>query len=123
VISLTIKPTDIKRGDIWIVDLNPTIGSEIQKTRPVVVISSDAIGVLPIRLIAPITGWNDRFDNSFWHIKLVPDNKNNLLKPSSVDSLQLRGVDIKRFISKVGTLPQSVLEEIVTAIAAVIEYQ
>ncbi|MEI6065034.1 MAG: type II toxin-antitoxin system PemK/MazF family toxin, partial [Pseudanabaena sp. ELA748] len=45
------------RGEIWLVNLEPTVGAEIRKTRPVVVISSDAIGKLPIKLIAPITDW------------------------------------------------------------------
>ena len=44
-----------RRREIWLADLNPTIGAEIQKTRPVIVVSSDEIGVLPIRLVAPIT--------------------------------------------------------------------
>jgi mRNA interferase MazF len=38
---------NISRGDVWKVNLDPTIGAEIRKTRPVVVISSDAVGVLP----------------------------------------------------------------------------
>lgn len=39
----------ISRGEIWLVNLDPTIGAEIHKTRPVVIVSSDAIGALPIR--------------------------------------------------------------------------
>ena len=46
---------NIRRGHIWLANLNPTLGTEIQKTRPVVVVNSNEIGVLPIRLIAPIT--------------------------------------------------------------------
>ena len=44
----------IKRGEIWLVNLDPTVGTEIQKTRPVVVVNSDAVGTLPIRLVAPL---------------------------------------------------------------------
>jgi len=44
---------NIRRGDIWRVNLDPTVGAEIKKSRPVAVISSDAIGVLPIKLVAP----------------------------------------------------------------------
>jgi len=121
---LSIKPTDIKRGDIWRVNLDPTIGSEIKKSRPVVIISSNSVGKLPIKLIAPITGWNSRFDNLIWFVKIQPDSKNNLAKISAVDALQLRGVDIQRFIApKIGYLTQDTMEEISTAIAAVIEYQ
>ena len=46
----------MKRGEIWLVNLDPVLGVEIRKTRPVVIVNSDAIGVLPIRLIAPIIG-------------------------------------------------------------------
>ena len=35
---------NIKRGHIWLADLNPALGTEIQKTRPVVVVNSDEIG-------------------------------------------------------------------------------
>jgi len=45
---------NISRGEIWLVNLDPTIGTEICKTRPVIVVSSDAIGALPIRLVAPL---------------------------------------------------------------------
>ena len=43
------------RGEIWLVNFDPTIGSEIRKTRPAVVVSSDAVGRLPIKLVAPVT--------------------------------------------------------------------
>lgn len=49
------------RGQVWVVNLDPTVGSEIRKTRPVVVVNSDAIGTLPIRLVAPLTEWKDAF--------------------------------------------------------------
>jgi mRNA interferase MazF len=47
--------TNPKRGEIWLVDLNPTRGQEIQKTRPVVIISSDFLSPIPLRIIIPIT--------------------------------------------------------------------
>ena len=37
----------MKRGEVWLVNLDPTIGAEIKKTRPAVIISSDLVGVLP----------------------------------------------------------------------------
>ncbi len=50
-----------KRGEIWLVNLDPTVGAEIQKTRPAIVISSDYIGKLPLKLMVPITDWKDSF--------------------------------------------------------------
>ena len=56
--SLTINPELPKRGEIWLVNFDPTVGAEIKKVRPAVVISSDSVGKLPIKLIAPITDRN-----------------------------------------------------------------
>ncbi len=50
---------NIRRGEIWLLNLDPTIGAEIRKTRPVIVVNSDSIGILPIRLVAPLTEWKD----------------------------------------------------------------
>jgi len=112
----------INRGEIWKVNLDPTIGAEIRKTRPVVVVSSDAVGVLPIKLVAPITEWKDYLAQNVWHVKVVPDSTNGLTKISAVDTLQLRGVDAQRFIENLGRVSPEVLKSIVAAIAAVIEY-
>lgn len=112
----------ISRGDVWIVNLDPTIGAEIKKTRPVIVISSDDVGALPIRLVAPLTEWKDYLARNVWHVKVVPDASNGLSKPSAVDVLQLRGVDTRRFVGKVGAVAPDTLRRIVAAIATVIEY-
>jgi mRNA interferase MazF len=37
----------LRKGDVWLINLDPTIGAEIKKTRPAVIVSEDAIGVLP----------------------------------------------------------------------------
>jgi mRNA interferase MazF len=117
-----ILPMQINRGEIWKVNLDPTIGAEIRKTRPVVVVSSDAVAVLPIKLVAPITEWKDYLAQNVWHVKIVPDPTNGLTKTSAVDALQLRGVDAQRFVEKLGSVSPVVMKSIVAAIAAVIEY-
>jgi mRNA interferase MazF len=40
-----------QRGEVWLVNFDPTVGTEIRKIRPAVVISSDEIGILPIKLV------------------------------------------------------------------------
>jgi mRNA interferase MazF len=42
-------------GEVWLVNFDPTLGTEIRKIRPAVVISSNNIGILPIKLVVPIT--------------------------------------------------------------------
>ena len=119
--SSTSSSNNPRRGEVWQVSLDPTLGTEIRKTRPSVVISSDAVGRLPIKLVAPITEWNPRFAPNIWHVHLEPDATSGLTKASAVDVLQVRGVDTVRFVRKLGELSPEKLEEVVLALAAVIE--
>ena len=111
-----------KRGEIWLVNFDPTVGAEIKKTRPAVVINSDAVGRLPIKLVAPLTDWKEHYAPNLWHVRIDPDSSNGLAKPSAVDALQLRGMDHRRFIRRLGQVTAETLEEIALAIAAIIEY-
>jgi mRNA interferase MazF len=110
------------RGEIWLVNFDPTIGTEIRKTRPAVVVSSDAVGRLPIKLVAPVTDWKEYFAPNIWHVRIDPDSTNGLAKVSAVDALQLRGMDHRRFVRKLGKVSSTTMEEIVLAIAAIVEY-
>lgn len=111
-----------KRGEIWLVNFDPTLGAEIKKVRPAVIISSDAVGKLPIKLIAPITDWKPYFSQNFWPVKIDPDATNGLSKVSAIDALQLRGVDLQRFIRRLGNVSEVTMLEIAAAIVAVIEW-
>ncbi len=106
-----------KRGEIWIVDLDPTRGAEIKKQRTAVVMSCDGLAKLPIHIIVPITGWQPSFASSVWFYNIVPTSKNGLSKESGADSLQLRSVSRERFIRKVGILDAEQLEEIAYRVA------
>jgi len=112
-----------ERGDVWLVSFDPTVGSEIRKTRPAVVVSSDAVGRLPVKLVAPVTDWKGHYSANIWHVRIDPDPGNGLSKASAVDTLQIRGMDRQRFIRRLGKVSATILEEIVLAIAAVIEYE
>jgi mRNA interferase MazF len=118
---LTTNPLP-RRGDVWLVNFDPTVGTEIRKIRPAVVISSDAVGRLPIKLIASITDWKDYFGNNFWHVRIEPDANNGLTKASAIDTLQLRGMDTQRFIRQLGEISESQMTEITLAIVTLIEY-
>jgi mRNA interferase MazF len=119
---LTTNSPQPKRGEVWQIDLDPTVGVEMQKTRPIIVISSDSAGRLPIKLIAPITGWDTRYSGNFWHVKIIHTSNNGLSKDSAVDVLQTRGVDTSRFIKKIGWLDAGLMEDIAAAMAALVEY-
>jgi mRNA interferase MazF len=108
---------------VWLVNFDPTVGAEIQKVRPAIVISSDQIGRLLLKLIAPITDWKNYFEQNLWHIEVQPDTQNGLAKVSAIDTLQIRGVDTQRFIRKLGQVSEITMQEIGVAIVSVIEFQ
>ncbi|MCZ8047265.1 MULTISPECIES: type II toxin-antitoxin system PemK/MazF family toxin, partial [unclassified Microcystis] len=71
----------------------------------------------------PITDWKTYFSANFWHVKIEPNSINGLNKASAIDTLQLRGVDLQRFIRKLGSVSEITILEIVAAIATVIEFE
>lgn len=108
------------RGEIWLINLDPTIGAEIRKTRPAVIISEDAIGILPLRVIVPLTDWKERYSVAPWLIAITPDVKNGLAKPSAADAFQIRSVAQERFIQCIGTLNNDQMKQILQAVQIVI---
>lgn len=113
----------IYRGEIWLINLDPTIGSEIKKTRPGVILSSDALSILPIKIVAPLTAWKSHFSSNIWHIRLKPNKSNGLTKTSAADLLQIKSLDEKRFIKKLGTVSKEELKEMNFALLNVIDYE
>lgn len=111
----------MKQGDIWEINLSPTVGAEIKKKRPAVIINDNAIGILPLKVIVPITEWKSRYHGAIWMVKIEPDKENNLIKTSAIDTFQVRSISTQRFLRKIGSVSIKVLEEIKTAIKAVID--
>jgi mRNA interferase MazF len=111
----------MRQGEIWEINLSPTVGAEIKKNRPAVIINDDAIGILPLKVIVPITKWKDRFQGAIWMVRIEPDGENKLTKPSAIDTFQIRSVSSKRFLRKTGSVSKKELDEIKTAIKAVID--
>jgi len=111
----------MKRGEIWLVNLDPTIGSEIKKTRPAVIISSDLIGILPLKVIVPFTDLKERNSSAPWMVRINPDDNNGLSKPSASDGLQVRSVVKQRLVKRLGVLPTLQVAQIVQAVVNVFQ--
>ena len=107
---------DPKRGEIWLLDLEPTRGSELQKIRPVVVLSSNALRSLSLRVAVPLTGWQPHFTSTPWKVRIEPNTQNNLTKTSAADTLQIRCLSLGRFSKRLGLLPKSTIEDITYAV-------
>ncbi|NTU83635.1 MAG: type II toxin-antitoxin system PemK/MazF family toxin [Chloroflexales bacterium] len=112
-----------RRGEIWLVALDPAKGDEMRKTRPALVVSSDAMGVLGVKLVVPLTGCQPSHDTKLWLVPVDPSDGTGLSKRSSADTLQMRSVALERFRVRLGRMPAALMEEIAAAIAVVVEYQ
>ena len=106
-------------GEIWLVNLDPTIGSEIKKTRPCIIVSDNAIGVLPLKIIAPLTDFKERYRNVPWMVILEPDSLNKLTKTSALDLFQVRCLAEERLIRRVGQIDADSLLKAQSAIKTV----
>lgn len=94
----------MKRGEVWRVALDPTLGAEIRKTRPAVIISNDAAGALPLRIAAPVTRWKPEFRDVPWMVQIADVSNAGLSKPSVIDTFQLRSLSTERFLKRLGIL-------------------
>ena len=66
------------RGEVWLVDFDPSVGAEIQKVRPALVISVDSVGRLPLRLVVPLTDWKPHYIGFPWFVLIPVDAENGL---------------------------------------------
>jgi mRNA interferase MazF len=111
-----------RRGEIWLVSLDPTLGDEMQKTRPAVVLSSDEVTTgLELKVIVPITGWKEDFENYAWFVKLTPNKTNGLSKVSGANGLQIRSLSMGRFNKRLGKASPGELADILASVAIVLE--
>nr|HDM59069.1 type II toxin-antitoxin system PemK/MazF family toxin [Bacillota bacterium] len=116
-----ILKTTPNRGEVWLVDLDPTEGAEISRKRPSVVMSSSRIGKLPLRIIVPVTRWDDEYAYFPWMTRISPDKQNGLSKISAADAFQVRSISVRRFVKRFGALPDHLVSNIAKAIALCID--
>ena len=113
----------MRRGDVWLINLDPTIGAEIRKTRPAVIVSSDAVGILPLKIIVPLTDWKDRYEVAPWMVRVEPTRENGLEKPSCADTFQVRSVAEERFVRNIGELGEEKMTSISEVLKLVLEIE
>ncbi len=112
----TTSTTTPSRGEIWTVRFDPSIGAEIQKVRPAVVINVPEVGRLPLRIVVPLTDWRDSYGSLIWFIYIPKTPLNNLAKDSGADVFQIKSVAISRFIVCIGHLTEDELDRITAGI-------
>jgi mRNA interferase MazF len=100
----------VRRGDVVLAALDPTAGMEIKKTRPVVVVSNDHINELSqLAVVAPLTKNTARLSPSH---TVIPKGAAGLTVTSKVLTEQIKAVDKRRLVRRLGTLPPHLLAQI-----------
>ncbi len=99
-----------RRGEIYLVALDPTVGREIQKTRPALIIQNDISNRLTaITIVAPITS-TVRFPLNPVHVLLAADQSTGLTVTSVALFNQIRAVDRIRLIRRLGSVDTQTME-------------
>lgn len=113
--------TDPRRGEIWLVELDPARGSEVQKTRPVVVVSSNALNGLPIRVVTPLTTFQAKHTKRNWSVFLDATPATGLTGKSTMMPEQSRCVALERFVRLEGTVPPYIMDDLDAALKIVLD--
>ena len=113
----------IKQYEIWIADLNPQIGTEAGKTRPVLVVQTNLLNKIPhpSTIVCPITT-NVQKDSDILRVHLKKGMA-NLHENCDVMIDQIRAIDNKRLLKKVGNLPVDLIEIIKENISIIIDLE
>jgi mRNA interferase MazF len=99
-----------RRGEVYLVAFDPTVGHEIQKTRPAVVIQNDVSNrYSPITIVAAISS---QFAEPPHPREVVLPTSSGLSKPSAAILNQIRSVDRKRLLKRMGALDRATMRQI-----------
>ena len=107
-----VRPT---RGEIYLVNFDPTIGAEIQKTRPALIVQNDiANRHSPITIVAAVTS---QFDEPLYPTEVLIRSPEGGLTVDSVVLLnQVRSVDKRRLVRRLGALTPTTMERVTRAL-------
>ena len=113
----------VKQYEIWIADLNPKIGTEPGKTRPVLVVQTDLLNKIPhpSTIICPITT-NIQIDSEILRIHLKKGQM-KLQQDSDIIIDQLRAIDNKRLVKRLGKLPTQLVDQVKENVKIVLDLE
>ncbi|MGV8994873.1 MAG: type II toxin-antitoxin system PemK/MazF family toxin [Flavobacterium sp.] len=113
----------INQYEIWIADLNPQIGTEAGKSRPVLIVQTNLLNKIshPSTIVCPITtNVQDESDILRVHLK---KGMANLQENCDIMIDQIRAIDNKRLIKKVGKLPADLVEKVKENISIIFDLE
>jgi mRNA interferase MazF len=112
------RPTALvrpRRGEVYLVNFDPTLGAEIQKTRPVLIVQNDVANRhSAITIVAAITS---QFDHPLYPTEVLIRPPEGGLRMDSVGLLnQSRSIDKQRLVRRLGTLKPETMDRVDHAI-------
>lgn len=113
----------MRSGEIWWVNLDPTIGDEIRKKRPVVLLNAGEQKSLRLAIVVPVTGWQPRWQNHPFFLAIDPEPRHGLTKKGAVDCFQLRALSHRRFVKRLGELNKEEMDQIRSAVALILDIE
>lgn len=113
----------MKPGEIYVVNLDPTIGHEIKKRRPVVVLNEGHDKHLKLAIVVPVTAWSSYWEKNPFFVSLEPNTKSGLKKKSVVDCFQIRAVSHYRFAEKIGDISNNEIDRIKKSISLILDIE
>ena len=101
----------IKQFELWIADLNPRMGTESGKVRPVLIVQTDLLNAEhPSSIICPITT-NVQIDSEILRVH-IKKSKTKLNEDCDIMIDQVRAIDNKRLLKKIGEVDEGVKEKV-----------
>ena len=105
------------RGEVRWIGFDPSIRSELTKVRPAVVLSVASVGILPLRIVVPVTEWDAEWEAVPWMVLLKRHSRNGLSRDSAADCVQVKSLSLRRFRSRLGVVTADEIEEIAAGVA------
>lgn len=108
------------RGEIWRLSLAAEPRQRKPAGRLVVLLTNDALGILPLRVVVPLTPWKEEYREAPWMVYLPPVLRSGLEEAHAADALQVRSISSARLLERVGELPDNLVDGIARAVETVI---
>lgn len=112
---------EVLRGEIWELAFPKTKENSTAHPIFVLILSSDALGVLPLRIVVPLVPWLDRYASVPWMVRVPPVLHSGLDAPAAADALRMQSVSTALLTRRVGELPRAIVDRVGEAVKRVIE--
>lgn len=106
------------RGEVW--ELAGGEGKHGGIPRKVIILSADALGSIPLRVVVPLSPWQEHYARAPWILRVPPVLNSGLDQPHAADALQVCSVSISRLTHRLGELPETITAEITRAVGMVL---